>query len=185
MNRRLEVLATPGFVGGLCLLLVSDFFLKHLFSNWFTGKLSDFAGLFIFPIFWAAVVPRQKKAIFAATGILFIFWKLAWSQPLIDYWNDLAIWPVTRIVDPGDLIALLILPVSYSYFDRPRVLYRPSALYFIATIAVFAFTATSRARETRFDFTEKYHFPMTRISLLRKLYQLDRTIPDYRVSTCS
>ena len=187
MNKRqLEILGSPGFLLGLSLLLLNDFFLKPLFANWFTGKLSDFAGLFIFPIFWAALFPRRKKIVFAATAIVFVVWKSAWSQPFIDYWNEFLIWPISRTIDAGDLVALLVLPISYRYFNQPRQLVRkPVALYLTAAVAVFAFTATSYVKRTQFDFGNRYDFPMNRTSLLRKMYQLDRTIPDYSVSTCS
>ena len=45
------MLTSPGFVVGLSLLLLNDLFLKARFHNPLTGKLSDFAGLFVFPLF--------------------------------------------------------------------------------------------------------------------------------------
>lgn len=52
------------------------FFLKPWLANGFTGKLSDFAGLFAFPFFWAALVPRWRVAIYLGTAVAFTIWKL-------------------------------------------------------------------------------------------------------------
>jgi hypothetical protein len=184
-TKRGDILLSPGFVGGLC-LLVNDFFLKHLWANFFTGKLSDFAGLFIFPLFWAALFPKYRRAIYAATAVAFTIWKSALSQPLIDYWNALAILPLSRTVDLGDLIALAVLPISYIYFERAKQLVRqPVVLYFIAAISIFAFTATSYRENHMVQFSDRYDFAMPKVSLLRKMYQLDRAVPEYEVSTCS
>jgi len=71
MKRNLDVLVSPAFLLGLFLLLLNDYFLKAVFHNWFTGKLSDFAGLFIFPLFWTALFPRYKKSIYYITAFLF------------------------------------------------------------------------------------------------------------------
>jgi len=49
--RRPYILVSSGFLAGLSVLLVNDFVLKQIFHNWLTGKLSDLAGLFIFPMF--------------------------------------------------------------------------------------------------------------------------------------
>lgn len=73
MNERLKNLLSPPFIFCLVLLIVNDFLLKAIFHNALTGKLSDFCGLFIFPIFWSAVFPRFKSWVFILSGILFIF----------------------------------------------------------------------------------------------------------------
>ncbi len=63
-SRQLQILLSPEFLIGLLLLLMNDFVFKELFHNWLTGKLSDFAGLFIFPLFWSALFPKRKALIF-------------------------------------------------------------------------------------------------------------------------
>ena len=62
----------PLFIAGLITLLMNDFYLKYAFSNVLTGKLSDFAGLFIFPFFFSAVKPQSKKTIYLATAAVFV-----------------------------------------------------------------------------------------------------------------
>ncbi|MDQ3688416.1 MAG: hypothetical protein M3430_22875 [Acidobacteriota bacterium] len=118
MKRNLHLLSSPGFLLGLSLLLVNDFLFKHLFHNWLTGKLSDFAGLFIFPIFWTALAVRWKKTIYSLTALSFIFWKSMYSQPLIDWWNMLHLFTMHRVVDMTDLLASLSLPFSYLYCQQ-------------------------------------------------------------------
>lgn len=58
-KRNFSILVSPGFLLCLCLLLLNDFILKSEFHNALTGKLSDFAGLFIFPLFFSAL--RQSR----------------------------------------------------------------------------------------------------------------------------
>lgn len=47
------------------------------------------------------------------TGLFFIFWKSPYSESFIDLYNQIALIPVTRVVDYTDLIALSTLPISY------------------------------------------------------------------------
>ena len=74
-----ELIVSRVYIGVLIILLLNDFLFKSWFSNFITGKLSDFAGLFVFPIFWYCIFPNYKKAIFTLTGLCFIFWKSEYS----------------------------------------------------------------------------------------------------------
>jgi predicted Zn-dependent protease len=184
MNKRqLDILVSPVFVAGLCLLLLNDFIFKNLFHNGLTGKLSDFTGLFIFPLFWVTFFSRYKKSIYISTAISFVLWKSSYSQPLIDYWNSLSVLPLSRTVDQSDLIALFVLPLSHIYSNKRRENVRNRLVsYVLAAISVFAFTATSF--RTKFDYGNRYYFPISKVQLLRRMYQLNRRIKDYYVSTC-
>ena len=84
MVRRLDALLAPPALGALALLLLNDFVLKPAFHNALTGKLSDFAGLFLFAVFWIAVFPRHRGLVVLATAAGFVFWKSPAAQPLID-----------------------------------------------------------------------------------------------------
>jgi hypothetical protein len=101
------------FLPGLLLLLLNDHFLKYYYSSWLTGKLSDFAGLLIFPLFLAYLFPGQAKSTPLITGLFFIFWKSPWSTPLITLYNKLSPINITRTVDDSDLLALSVLPLSW------------------------------------------------------------------------
>ena len=182
-KRQANILTSPAFVVAVCVLLANDFVLKSHFHNWLTGKLSDFTGLFIFPLFWIAFLPRHKRAIYASTAFIFLFWKSAYSQPLIDAWNSSSILPLSRVVDVTDLLALSVLPLSYLYSDctRQEASYR-FAPYVMAVVSLFAFTATSY--RTEFEYDNKFYFPDSKIALTRKLHHLADLNPKYLVYPC-
>ena len=100
------------FIPGLLLLVINDHYLKSEFPNWMTGKISDFAGLLIFPMFLQFLFPRLRRFSVLLTGLLFVFFKLPVSDAAIAVYDKIAIIPITRTVDYSDLIALSILPLS-------------------------------------------------------------------------
>ena len=106
------------FIPGLILLFVNDHYLKWTYANWLTGKLSDFAGLLIFPMFLQFIFPRLYKTSVFITGLFFTFWKLPVSGPFIELYNRIAIIPITRTVDYTDLAALSVLPLSHFVIQR-------------------------------------------------------------------
>jgi hypothetical protein len=136
------------FFTGLLLLALNDHYFKWKFSNWATGKISDFAGLLIFPMFLQFLFPRLSSISVLLTGLLFIFWKLPVSQHLIDSYNKIAIIPIIRTVDYSDFIALSILPFS-QYFIQRIDQYRISSIsssclsYLIIIPVALVFMATS------------------------------------------
>ena len=172
MNKTNNILTTYWFIAGLTILLLNDFVLKELYVNWFTGKLSDFAGLFIFPLFWTAIFPKYKNHIFAFTALFFIYWKSQYSQALIDNWNMLGLIAVSRVVDYSDLLALLILPAAFHVESNKEKKHNfrlsPIIPLFIST---FAFAATSQGPRTRFyDGSTVYHVKhFSRDSLIHDL----------------
>jgi hypothetical protein len=178
-------LASPAYALCLGLLLLNDLVLKALLHNWFTGKLSDFAGLFVFPAFWSALLPRHKRRVYFLTALGFMFWKSPWSQPVIDGWNGLGLLQIGRTVDATDLLALLVLPLSAWYFDR-EVPIRKSGLgpYLVALVSLFAFGAT-QAAAPRFESNETYYFEDSKTSLIRKLHHLSHLDPVYSLQDCS
>lgn len=145
-------LPRPLPIGALALLLANDFVLKPAFHNAVTGKLSDFAGLFLFALCGFALFPHRRKLVVALTAVGFALWKSALSQPGIDGWNALGIFPIDRVVDATDLVALLILPIAWLYrpglakwsFGARRIL-GPVA----AAACVLAFGASMHARRSR------------------------------------
>lgn len=159
-GRGLRVLTSPVMLAGLSLLLANDFLLKPLFRNALTGKLSDFAGLFVFPLFWSALLPRRRREIYALAALGFVFWKSGHSQTLIDGWNSLRVFNVGRVVDASDLIALSALVPSYLYgakSARPASVAappRPAGSWVragAAALALFAFAATSYSTDFDYD----------------------------------
>ncbi|MFK7969064.1 MAG: hypothetical protein AB8F95_01795 [Bacteroidia bacterium] len=192
MKKPFTILSSPAFIIGLLLLLLNDFYLKTAVGNVLTGKLSDFAGMFIFPLFWYALFPKQKRLIFMVSGLFFIWWKSPFSQGLIDAWNGFGIYQIGRIVDASDLIALAIMPVGWRYtrfwgggsltadvekrhaFSLPR---RPKPRFQLhpvipLMVACFAFVATSQKEPTGYFELKntKYNFKVSEMALKKNLF---------------
>src|SRR5258705_7640999 len=106
------------FIVGLLLLALNDHYFKWQFSNWLTGKISDFVGLLILPMFLLFLFPKLTKAVPVISGLLFIFWKLPVSENVISTYNQIAPIPMVRTVDYSDLTALTILPFSHLLIRR-------------------------------------------------------------------
>jgi len=135
------------FIAGLLLLALNDHYFKQYYTSWLTGKLSDFAGLLIFPMFLLFLFPRLSKWSVIITGLFFIFWKTPFSADFIECYNKIALIPVTRTVDYSDYIALSVLPLSWyliQRIDRYRVSnFQPVFLRFLAIVPVaLVFMAT-------------------------------------------
>jgi hypothetical protein len=161
-ERLQKVLLSPGFLAGLALLLLNDFVLKDAFGNWWTGKLSDFSGLFIFPLFLYCFLPKPKAASFIFTTVLFLLWKTTYSQALIDELNLILPLTVGRVVDHSDFWALFAVPLSYLYL---LLLYRGSISSFrqqfvirtiVFLITIFSFTATTLVRDRMLELEGDY-----------------------------
>lgn len=114
----LNLFTTNYFILSLVILLLNDFYLKYEFSNFITGKLSDFACLFIFPYFISVFFSNKTKEIYIFTFLFFIFWKLEISEQFIKFISKITDFAFYRTVDLTDLIALSILPISYHYFHK-------------------------------------------------------------------
>ncbi|ALL05277.1 hypothetical protein AQ505_07095 [Pedobacter sp. PACM 27299] len=137
-------LTTLPFLFCLLLLLINDFYLKGAFHNTLTGKLSDFCGLFIFPIFWSVFFPKRKLAIFLLTGLLFMVWKSEYSTSFIEFFSAYC-FPIQRVVDHTDIIALIVLPLAWYSLNRSKWSFKLSPS-FISLLAFFAFCASSVPR---------------------------------------
>ena len=165
---RAAQLTAPEFILSVLLLLANDFFLKPWLANGFTGKLSDFAGLFAFPFFWAALVPRWRVSIYLGTAVAFTLWKLPVSEGVIAGWNAVSPLQVGRVIDLTDLIALSILPLSYWRSTRPRQAPgRRWRTVGLAAVSLFAFMATSREAVVSYD--ETFVFKGSREELFARL----------------
>lgn len=106
----------PAVIAAIALLLVNDHVLKAAFPSWLTGKLSDFAGLFFFPLLLGALIELvaarfKRKAPYALplalafTGLLFAAIK---TLPAANAWYTYML-GVQVVRDPSDLMALVML----------------------------------------------------------------------------
>jgi len=166
--RNVNTFCSHWFLLALCLLLLNDFVLKTYFANAFTGKLSDFAGLFVFVLFWSSLFPSRKLLIYVGTGLFFIYWKSPYSQGIINLWNQIGLFGIARVVDYTDLMALLVLPFAYMLELRREKLKTIKLNPVIPIlISAFAFGATSYQRNFSYDKT--YYFTYPKQELVDKL----------------
>lgn len=137
------------FIFSIFILLLNDHFLKDLYGNYFTGKLSDFAGLFAFPYFLCLLFPNKIKFNYIFSGLFFIFWKSELIEPLLNYFQSIGI-GFNRTIDYSDLIALTILPISYIYWHsnfNDFINLNNSLKPILITVCTFSFVATSLPKE--------------------------------------
>jgi len=123
MNRVAPYFVHPIPLTAVLLMVVNDHILKHQFSSWWTGKLSDFLGLFFFPLFLCASFEAaerlvQKKQTFTLnrfrllsaiflTSVAFVEFKLSgrlaslYASLVEPLGYSIRVWH-----DPSDLLAL-------------------------------------------------------------------------------
>ncbi|MFP7657858.1 hypothetical protein [Chryseobacterium proteolyticum] len=135
------------FVVCLLILFLNDHFFKYEFANFLTGKLSDVVGIIILPLLLSYIFPRLTIHSIWIGALLFLFWKSGYSEGAINWYNQYALIPVTRVVDYSDLLALLFLPIPYFIIQRADNLHRikiPSLHpTFILIPSLFVLMATS------------------------------------------
>ena len=182
-QHKLGRLLHPAFLISISILLINDVSLKYQFPNWFTGKLSDFSGVFAFSFFLFVMFPRFRVAMCLFCVSFFSWWKSPLSQPLINFATSFL--PVTRVVDYTDLIAFVMLPVSWrlTSFSRPT----PSAYPVwmgrgVAVVALFVFCNTSlsyhtfyRRPEDLIDFNREFASRKSKNEILAMLKQMGLT----------
>lgn len=150
LTHRLDALLRPAFLFALALLIANDWLFKPLFHNALTGKLSDFAGVYAFAYACGVLMARRLHAVHVVVALAFIWWKSPESSAAIAAWNTWTPWPIARVVDPWDLLALVVLPFSLratqaELLTSKAVTAAPRWPRFaVALVALVAFTATSR-----------------------------------------
>lgn len=93
----------PVIALSVALLVLNDHVLKQAYPSWWTGKLSDFAGLIFFPVFLGALVPARfisnERRLLLMTSVLtaLVFSAVKTWSPATDFYGvSLGIlqWPV-------------------------------------------------------------------------------------------
>ena len=114
-----RALLTPTWLLALVVLALNDHLLKGagLLPGVVTGKLSDFAGMIVAPVLFAALLRVRSRrgllACHAAVGAVFAGINL--SHGIADAWSALMglVWPWHITVDPTDLVALPALALGW------------------------------------------------------------------------
>lgn len=112
----------------MALMALNDHFLKHAYPSWVTGKLSDFLGVFYFPLFLAAVwcvIARKnltQRLLFTTmilTAALMLLVKTdaqvtRFIEETFSHW----LFRIRMTADPSDLISLVSLFATYGFARR-------------------------------------------------------------------
>lgn len=124
LQNNLAYLTHPVVLVPLILTGLNDHYLKYEFNNFLTGKISDFCGLFFFPIFLYGLseflksplghhrVIKKRKIIvmILVTDFLFIIFKYTYLREIIVKTFSLKI-----VSDYTDLSALTVNILTYIY----------------------------------------------------------------------
>jgi hypothetical protein len=134
-NLHIDYLVNPIPALAVFGMALNDHWWKWSYSSWLTGKISDFLGVFYFPIFVCAVIclvrnyvfnqRRLKVAYISApmmvvamsfTTLLMLTIKLSPSAAhAVQSCFSSYLFKIQIIPDPTDLFALVSLPLSYVY----------------------------------------------------------------------
>lgn len=123
MLRPARALLHPLWLSSLVVLVVNDRLAKGagLLPELVTGKASDFAGLLVAQVVLAVLVRVRSRRGLAlvsiALGAVFAAIKTSPSASVL-YERLFAFAHATNMVDPTDLVALLVLPLGYRLFGR-------------------------------------------------------------------
>lgn len=123
-------------ISAVILMALNDHYFKYLFANWFTGKFSDFLGLFYFPLFVVALVSvlfkkklKLKYLIIAIvmTDVIFIGIKTNhyFNYGLTNLLFQFGI-PAKFVLDPTDLLALATSIATFTW-GRSRMFAPPDS----------------------------------------------------------
>jgi hypothetical protein len=113
-----RVATSPAWWLALTLLTLNDHVFKRVFPSVLTGKLSDFAGVFVAAPLLSALIARTRRArivAYVATGAAFTAINV--SPAAADVVERLLAWRIWT--DPSDLIALPMLLVAWRRYESP------------------------------------------------------------------
>ena len=157
--RALLALAHPVTIGAVLLWLLNDHILKAAWPSWWTGKLSDVAGLIVAPLLLAVplswLLPWRMKGHervvgWLAVGAVGAWWALVVTLPDVHQLSLRVLSFATGTDfhferDPSDIIALPTLCLAWYVWRRPMP--RTSALMarglLVAMLSVITSLATS------------------------------------------
>ncbi len=136
---RRRLLLHPATVLAALAVALNDAYLKQLHQGWFTGKLSDVAGVWMIGALLIALSGHRTLSI-AAVAACFTLLKTVPSAARLAA-------PVlggVTMTDASDLLALVVLPALWLFVGGLRADYRPerfTGLTFAASVAMVAATA--------------------------------------------
>jgi len=152
-SKAVRLLVHPLSLGAIGLMLANDFILKPLWPSWWTGKLSDFAGLFFLPFLLAALFSlaapaRLRLAGWLAFGVTGLGFSLLKLDPVINAALLSAAHTITGLsfqarLDPSDLLALLsLLPAAWLWRKNGQPSAAPALKWRLALVLPLAALVT-------------------------------------------
>jgi hypothetical protein len=169
------------FVLALGLLVLNDRWFKQQWPSTTTGKLSDFAGLFVLAFLLLGRQPSRRRCL-AVLGLapVFVWWKSSASQAAISAWNRTVPFPIDRTVDLSDSIAVLALPIAAwaALHARPLLSHRVFgwATLGCAWVAIVA-TSGVPVKVSAEPLTLQYPLSITKAELLADLESRGEVAP--------
>ncbi|TDX87191.1 hypothetical protein [Epilithonimonas xixisoli] len=167
------------FILSLIILFLNDHFLKLHFHNWFTGKLSDVAGIVLLPFLLTYFFPKLQQNSVYITALFFTFWKSPYSEKFIEIYNVISPISIHRVVDYTDLIVLFFLVIPYCFFRNqdkinsvvinrlsPVFLVFPSVLVLMSTSPSHYYKYVPYNGNLIFDNSTSFIIPKTKEELL-------------------
>ncbi len=140
---------SPLALGAVVALVLNDHVLKRVCPSALTGKLSDLAGLFLFPVLVGALAGRRARPVAALAAVVggaaFAASKLS---PLVAAWVSAHVMSTT--CDPTDLIALPMLALGVRHVapmvGAPALRLRERIAALVAALASVATSAQPHAQ---------------------------------------
>jgi hypothetical protein len=156
LQNSLRCLQHPATWISIALLLINDHVLKNIYPSWFTGKLSDFAGIFFFPFIMAAglsiflvnsnLTTRQIGQIaFGFVASWFILLKtFEPANHITAHIASLLVGFSTKFsLDPTDLFSLIMLIPAWAMWEQVNFKKPNRFAYAMLVLGSFAAIATS------------------------------------------
>jgi len=134
LRKSLSILTHPLTIAAILVLLINDHYLRIYYPSWITGKLGDFAWLYLSPLALATVLglllPRRlkdksKTVILVSVGLISGVFLVGKTSLQVNSWmregmSLLLGVPVSLHRDPTDLIALPAASGAYLAWIRHR-----------------------------------------------------------------
>jgi len=190
MKARIQWLLHPVLLISVALLLLNDLYLKYLFHNWVTGKLSDITGLMAFTIAGFALLNTRKWVIIVIVALFFGWWKSPLSEPVIAFFNAQFDFSLHRVIDYSDYLAFCFLPMTtilkVPEYGSGRL--RQLAITGSGLVSFFAFCATTGPYQRWYEYyrKEEIAFPVmikTKKTDKEILYALDPRHKGWRIDS--
>lgn len=159
LSRLIQVTTSWPFVISLCALLLNDLYLKWNHPGVISGKLSDFAGIFLVSLLLFAGTPSQKRGVAIGICAAFGWWKSPMSAPFIRFVQEAGMPWFGRVVDYTDLLALvMLLPASWFVYSINQYQISRGGLRRATAVPAIGITAVAILGTSSIPLVDTYSF---------------------------